>query len=387
MRFVVAWFCVLWLALGARAQDSSATCRICLTHGCTPCGKHGKDLGPEKQPFLVRCSVATECKVCAGALSVDCKHCRNEAVEAGITQRQQMARDWLLQRRKAIDALAAREPYGHIETTHFDLAFGLKGATIGKEKVDPHERMHVYAQRLEELRALFLQTLELPASDLPSRCLVVMSEEAKDHAILGPRLTGLGTANSVGLKLMGPEYVYSMWQDRRSLPDDEAVHRNIVHSLTHLLLSMMQPALFLGNKGHGWLDEGIAHWFEDKVVGKCTNFCFEEILLQSPASFKGGKWRQAVRKIVDDGKAVPFAELAQRNTDELNYIEHALAFAYVDHLLVVHGGAKFRDFLKLIKSGKPTREGLTAVYGCNPLTIDAAFLPWVKANYSPLPKH
>lgn len=351
-----------------------------------PCGKHGKELAKERSPFLLHCSVATECKVCSGALEADCKQCGNATAEAELAQRQQLARQWLQSRRQGIDALTAREPFLHLATTHFELSSALKAATVGKEKIDPHARLHLFGERLEALRTSFLQTLDLTDADLPDRCTVVLSDEAKDHAILGPRLTGLGTANSVGLKLMGPQYVYSMWQDRRSLPDDEAVHRNVVHSIAHLLLSQMQPALFLGNKQHGWVDEGVAHWFEDHLVGKCTNFCFEELLLQSPATFKGGKWRPAVRKMVDEGKVVAFATLCDQNTDQLDFVEHAFAFAHVDHLLAAHGGGKFRDFVRLLKRDQPTRDALAAVYGWNPLTIDAEFLPWVKATYEPPPR-
>jgi hypothetical protein len=373
------------LALGAVAQDGSPTCRSCLTHGQTTCGKHGRELAREQQPFVLHCSVATECRTCGGALQVDCKQCSNPAVENELTRRRDLAREWLQERRKAIDALTARVPFGHVKTTWFDLSSALAPATIGKEKLDGHARMHVHAQRLEELRTAFVRTLELSDQDVPKRCLVVMSEEAKDHNVLGPKLTGLGTASSVGLKLMVPDYVYSMWQDRRSLPDDEAVHRNLVHNVTHLLLSMMQPAAFLG-RGYGWLDEGIAHWFEDKLTGKCTNFCFEEVLLLQTASFKGGVWRPVVRKLVDEGKAPAFAALAERNTDQLDYVEHAFAFAHVDHLLAVHGGAKLRDLLRLVKAGKPTREALATVYACNPITLDEMFQAWVKANYTPLPR-
>lgn len=384
MRHVVGWFCVLSLALVARAQDPTTSCRICQNHGTVPCSKHGKGLAREQAPGLVHCSAVVECKACEGALATDCKQCANTTAEGELARRQQLARAWLQQRRTTVDALTAREPFAHLATTHFDLAFGMKPATVGKEKLDQHARLHVFGDRLEALRTLFLTTFALEAADLPDRMTVVMSEEAKDHAILGPRLTGIGTANSVGLKLMGPEYVYSMWNDKRSLPDDEAVHRNLVHNVTHLLLSQMKPAVFLGNRQHGWLDEGIAHWFEDKAVGKCTNFCFEEILLQTPASFRGGKWRPAVRKFVDEGKAVAFAALSTQNTDQLDYVEHTFAFAFVDYLLTSQGGAKFRDFLRLVKQEKPTREALQQVYGTTPLQIDASFQSWVKENYSPL---
>jgi hypothetical protein len=385
MRFPFPSAIALVLAGAAAAQQPAVVaCRACADTGKVVCGKHGRMLAQEQAPGTLHCSVATECKACAGALATDCAKCSNAAVEADLAQRQQLAREWLAKRREEIDAVTRREPYLHLATPHYELAFLLKPATIGKEKVDAHARMHLYGERLEALRTVFAQTLELTDADLPDRMTVAMSEEFKDHALLGPRLTGIGASNSVGLKWMGPQYVYSMWNDKRGLPDDEAVHRNIVHHVSHLLLSQMKPALFLGNKRHGWIDEGVAHWFEDKVVGKCTNFCFEEILMQSPATFKGGKWRQAVRQFVDEGKPVAFAALSDRNTDQLTYVEHTFAFAYVDFLLTDRGGAKFRDFLRLVKNDQATRDALQQVYGLSPLSIDAVFLPWVKEHYSPL---
>ncbi len=363
-------------------SQSPATCRKCLTAGALPCARHGRLLAREQEAAgCLHCSVAVECKACSGALRVDCPQCDGGAITTELERRQQLGRDWLAARKKTIDAVAAREPFLHFHSAHFELAFALKPATVGTEKLDTHARMHVFGERLEALRALFAKTLELSDADLPNGMLVVMSEDAADHGILGPRLTGLGTANSVGLKLMGPEYVYSMWNDKRSMPDDEAVHRNLVHNVTHLLLSQMQPAMFLGRR-HGWLDEGIAHWFEDAITGKCTNFCFEEILLQSPATFRGGRWRPVVRKAIDEGKAVAFATIAAKATDQLVYLEHAFAFAFVDFLLQAHGGGKLRDFLRLVKGGQEARDALPKVYGLTPLSFDGAFSAWIEKNYS-----
>ncbi len=385
MRSLLGPIVAASLAVAGHAQQAAAECRVCRGAGEAACGKHGKLLAAEHAAGTLHCSVAAECKACSGALAIDCRHCANPAAEGALARRQQLAREWLAERRTTIDAVTAREPYLHLATPHFELAFLLKPATVGREKLDQHARLHLYGERLEALRARFVAELELADADLPERMTVALSERFEDHRLLGPRLTGIGTANSIGLKWMGPSYVYSMWNDKRSLPDDEAVHRNVVHHVTHLLLSQMQPAVFLGNKGHGWLDEGIAHWFEDAVVGKCTNYCFEEVLLQSPASFRGGKWRQAVRQLVDEGKAPAFVALAERNTDQLTYVEHTFAFAYVDFLLSRHGGAKFRDLLRLVKKDQPTRDALQQVYGLSPLTIDAVFVSWVKEHYSPLP--
>jgi hypothetical protein len=385
MRSLLAACCALLCAWLLPAQEASPSCRLCFNRGTQTCSKHGKLLDVESGPVARMCSVVAECKACSGALAVDCRHCANTAAEAALADRQRLAREWLAARRKQVDAVTARETYLHLQTPHFDLASTLKPTTVGRDKIDPHARLHLYGERLEQLHAKFLATFELTDADVPDRMLVVLSEEGKDQQLIGPRLTGLGPAAAIGLKLMGPEYVYTVYHDRRSLPDDEALHRAVVHNVVHLLLSQMRTAMWFGNRGHGWLDEGVPHWFEETVVGKCTNFCFEEILLQAPASFKGGKWRPAVRRIVDEGKATPFAEFASKNSDQLSFVEHALCFAFVDFLLQSQGGAKFRDFLRLVKKETPTRDALQQAFGYTPLTIDEAFRQWVKEHYSLLP--
>jgi hypothetical protein len=387
-----SWSLVVACALSVAAWSASAlvaqapapgACRHCQDRGVVPCSKHGKAWALEQPDQDVAfCSAVVECKACLGTLHVDCKQCQPAGGADDLAHRQQLAQQWLQERRKTIDALTAREPHQHLRTSHYDLAFTLKPATVGTEKLDSHVRMHLYGKRLEALRSAFLTTLELPDGDLPERMLVCMSEDARDHAVLGPRLTGMGSPNSVSLKLMGPTYVFSMHPERKSLPDDEAVHRNLVHNVTHLLLTQMKPALYLGNRKHGWIDEGVAHWFEDKLVGKCTNYCYEEVALLAGEGFKGGKWRPAIRRLVDAGDVVTFGALVQKQTDELKFSEHAFAFAYVDFLLATAGGAKFRDLLRLVKSGTATRDALTQATGLNLLTIDGVFSTWVKANYS-----
>jgi len=380
----------LWIAAVAAQQDPVVTCRFCNNHGTTPCSKHGK-LFDREQPAhgTVFCSVVAECKHCSGGLALDCKTCKNAAAETELERRQKLAREWLGKRRADVDAITDNQPLWHLETPHCDLVFSIKPTMIGKERVETHPLMHLYGERIEALRTLFMKTLEIPDSDLPGRLRIFMFRDAQDHAIIAPRVTGIGTAQSTGTKLMGLECVYSMWQDLRSMPDDEALHRNIVHNTTHLLLSNALPSQFLGNRKHGWIDEGTAHWFEDKVTGKCLNYCFEEILMVPGSGWKGGRWRTPVRKLVDEGKCKPFAELSMLNTDQLDFQDHAVAFAYVDFLITAHGGAKFRDLVRLCKQSEPQpivpiRDALQAVYGWNPLTIDAPFQQWVKDNYSPV---
>jgi len=378
----LAWS-IAAIAVSAAVAQDAPTCPACKNTGSVPCGKHGKDLALEQAAGTVFCSVVAECKVCAGALALDCEKCSHATTEAELARRQQLVREWLAARRTSVDR-ALGHPVLHLETTHVDLACAVRAQAVGKEKLDTHALLHLYGTRIEALRTLFQETLHVGDRDMPGRLCVYMFRDAKDQGVIGPRETGLGSAAAIGLKQMGPRFVYSMWQEPRSVPDDEALHRNIVHHVTHLLTSQVLPVLFLGNKSAGWIDEGLAHWFEDKVTGRCLNYCFEEVLVVAGTDWKGGRWRTPVRNLVDAGKAPSFAKLASLNTDQLTFEDHALAFAYVDFLITAHGGEKFRDLLRHVKNLKPLRDGLQSIYGWNPLTIEEPFQKWVKLHYPPV---
>ncbi len=388
-RLLPAALTMLALATALAAQDGSG-CRSCDGHGVLDCKSHPKGM-LDKERAVQRCSVASECKACTGALQTDCRTCRNPAAEADVAHRRQLATDWLQARRKAVDEVTRNQPLMHLATAHFDLTFSVRPLTVGRDKLDSHQLMHLYGERLEALRALFLQTLEVTEQDQTGRLQVLMFRDLQDHTLMAPRVTGFGGGGSLGQKLMGPadkgESVYCMYHDVRAMADDEALHRNIVHNVTHLLLANLPPVVWLGNRRHGWIDEGLAHWFEDKVTGRCANFCYEEVLLQPGMGWKNGRWRAPVRRMVDAGKHRSFADLSQRNTDQLEFEDHALAFAYVDFLLTRHGGKAFTELARKVKGGAETRDALQAVYKLDPLTIEEVFRTWVKENYSPQDSH
>ncbi len=361
------------------------SCRRCQNTGAIDCGKHGKGAA-ELEADVLDCSVATACKVCSGALRRDCASCGNDRIERALAQRRQQAGTWLRDRRAVVEAVDPQHLLLHARSEHVDLAYGLKPLAVGRRKLDSHTGMHVYIRRIEELRARFVELLELQEADLPARLQVYMCPEQQMQTLLSPQVTGLGATGAVGTKLMGVEAVYCMWQEPRSVRADDDLHRNLVHNIAHLLVANMTPSQRFGNPGNGWVDEGLAHWFEDAVVGRCANYCFEEILVQPGQLYEGGYWRLAVRRLLDQGQLVSLASIAPKNTDQLTFPEHAQAFAYVDHLITVHGGAKFRDFVRRLKQKEPMRDSLTAVYGQNPLAFDETFREWVRQNYSPREK-
>lgn len=381
--FARALLSCLLAALAAMAPAQA--CPSCSGNGQFECKLHPKGL-LEKERAVKFCSDAAACKSCGGALQVDCRSCRNDTAEKAIAARQALVKEWLAKCKAQVEAFTKNPETHYLQTEHLDLCFSIKPLTIGKEKVETHPLMHLYAQRIETMRQNFLELFECKDNALSARLQIFMFRDQADHALIGPRVTSIGSSGSSGVKLMGKEAVYSMWMDPRYMTDDESVYRTLVHNLTHLLMSNLEPAIWIGNRKHGWVDEGLAHWFEDRITGKCTTFCFEEVLMMPGASFKGGRWRTPVRKLVDASRNKSFAELSILNTDQLSFEDHAVAFAYVDFLLSKYGGAKFRDLLRLLKQDKPTRDALQQVYSLTMLGIDAVFVEWVRATYPPVEK-
>jgi hypothetical protein len=376
-----AVLCLLSTSATLLAQEGTI-CRSCEGKGVLECKLHKGML--EKEQAVKFCSVACECKQCGGALQVDCRSCRNPEAEAALAQRQKLCAEWLAGRRKAVDEIT-KSQLMHLETAHFELTFSIRPMTVGRDKVDTHPLMHLYGERLEALRTLYLQTFGIPEAQEPGKLQVFMFRDMQDHSIIAPRVTGIGTTRSTSLKLMGPaekgESAFSMYHDLRAMPDDEALHRNIIHNVTHLLLANMPPVIWIGNRKSGWIDEGLANWFEDKLTGRCTNYCEEEVAIQPGTNYKGGRWRPPVRLLTESGKGKSFAELSVLNTDQLNFEDHALCFAYVDFLITSRGGTLFADLCKKVKGGAATRDALRDVYHLDPIGITDLFRAWVKETY------
>ena len=168
------------------AQDEPAPqshCVKCNGHGQSAC----KAFALETGPLVQWCSDVLACKACEGALHVDCKTCRNSAVEGALEQRQQLAREWLAERKRHVEGAPNIADFFYLSTPHFDLSFSIKATTVGKKKLDTHLLMHLYGERLEALRDDFAKTFELTGDELPDRCRVHMFRASNDQAVIGQK--------------------------------------------------------------------------------------------------------------------------------------------------------------------------------------------------------
>ncbi len=313
---------------------------------------------------------------------MDCKHCTAPGVEKALEKRRAVVAAWLEGRKKRVEKLIRHEVL-HGASKHFELVCDLKPMMVGKVRYSTHMLLHLYLERLEDLYREFVTTMQSPKGRRPNRAEVFLWRDGRDQALAALKFCGMGSKGA-GVKLMGSESVYTMRRIKNLIRNDEDLHRNVVHNVAHLLLAGTPMENWIGKLKGGWVDAGVGHYFEFKLDGKCTNYCYQETATNP--NFKGGKWLVPVRKMLFSRKRPSFAAVSMKNTDELTPKEHALSFSWVHFLLEgdlvpKDRGKKFMVLVESLKKKVPTREALRKAYGIGPLAFEEKWKEWVLATY------
>lgn len=378
-RFALLVLTPLLCAPSARAQEDPATpkpfvrCIPCKNEGRLPCAAHDK-AEMHHEDGVMFCSLVAACAPCGGTGWLDCADCENPRwVDLLATKRAQQP---------GLKTFVARyddemkRPLRKIVMPHVLLVWEIDELKIEKRTVRHHELMHIYAERLEKLFNDYTTVMHAGPREFKERCQVFVWANEADQMEGSARFTG--QTNKRGVKLLGANSSYSVLGSRQNFRDDTALHRNLVHNVTHLILSHQAPSQWLGNVKCGWVDEGLAHWFEERYWGVCDNYCYEE--QNTNVDFKGGRWKPVVRRMVAENDLAPMADVMQRNTDGLSLPMHALAFSYVDFLIATDA-AKFNELCKLLRKRLETRDALTKALGVNVLELELRWKAWVLATY------
>ncbi len=389
---MIPWVLALLSSLPLTAQDPVVStprvvCETCRSHGHSDCARHRGFL--EQEQAVSVCSEAAACKRCAGALVLDCKICTNPGDEALVRTRQDGIAAWLQGRRALLDPLTRSkgEDLLHAKFAHGELCLSLLPMKVGKRSFNQHRLLHLYVDRIEAIRSAFMADFELTEADFVPEgkgssplLRVYLLADKGDHRAITPKVTGIGSQGT-GVKLMGARLVYSLHFDPRVLNSDVALHRTLAHNLGHLLLSNIKPAVWLGNRGHGWVDEGVGYYMEYRVDKRCTNTCFEEVGTNIGETYKAGRWRVAVRKLAEEGKLRNFAQVYPLNSDQMDWQARAQSFAYVEYLRARFGGRAFINFVKRLMAGVPTRDAIKSFAGLSILNFDEGFITWLRQEY------
>ena len=336
-------------------------CRACVKSGCR--GSRDVDV----------CSEAKKCKTCAGARFEECGKCERP-LAADLPKRRTELATW----REALRPIDERlgHELRHCESPHFVLTFDIQRVdTPGAGGA--HAAMHVYLDRLESFFADFCQDLSCTDKDFLAKTHVMLWGKEVDQEKASVEYTR--QQSNTESKLMGAKPVVSIFYDKNHMHEEYELHQAVVHQVAHCLLSNVFDGVWPGNIRGGWIDEGSAHFYENKYFGEVRHYCYVES--DSIQYFKFGRWESAVRAAVDKNESLGFLGVTGINTVEMTPEQRMFAWSFCDYILRATPG-KFGALAKAIKAKQPVAQALSGTLGVSPFEFEAQWRQWVVASYS-----
>lgn len=267
---------------------------------------------------------------------------------------------------------------------HFQVVWECESRKVDRRRLDPHELMHVYLQRLEDVYADYASVLGAAESEFETPMTLLVWETVEDQVKAARELCAMSGAASYDgggvVQRLGLDPRTSLRWNEQEQREDADFHRLVVHHAAHMLLALQKPTGNLGALGSGWADEGLAHWFEQRRFETCTVFCG---LVVPPDQNPGlGQWRKHLRKLVVDEKEPQAGAVMLLDTAQLSLDQHVAAYAYVD-FLVAKDPALFGNVCRRLRTKLPARDALVEFFGLTLDAFQAQWRAWILAEYGP----
>ncbi|HED64970.1 MAG TPA: hypothetical protein ENJ09_05370 [Planctomycetes bacterium] len=275
-----------------------------------------------------------------------------------------------------VEELLPELPLRWIETEHFELGFALGPRKVELEEkktlraelerlskvlpsvkpktktLDPWLRVHLYAQRLEDLYARMLEILEVSQSDFPdgkSEWMIGtpyfgdgphLGEKGKYEVLILPDADDQVTFlhSQFGLQLRHTQKWNNMERDSMILVTNltEDNIRDGMQLRNHVTFNMVHQ-LVDGYKHYSYdtplyLKEGLAHFMEREINPRFNSFSFSEGGL--PEDMRKSDWDKAVARMIQKGRAPRLAELVSlRGFAEFDADDHLACWSMTVFLL------------------------------------------------------
>ena len=352
---------------------------------CKTTGRLENPIDPkiaEMEAKVLRCSwVVSKDKKGRGLPFVPCGRClapsKAAEVQAEFDPLAAEIDAWMEANDGISKTLRPRKPFLFLETTHFDLVFGLPKVKLGKRKtLDMHAAAHLYAERLESLYAWFQETLDYDDE---------LARVTKHQVFLLPDLRTLMTAameyaqtptDRAG-RAVGDPSVFVTWRDKAVFKSDASFHQHVSHHMIHQFLGVYFLKIWLVEKA-GWLEEGLANYAEMTHFERAGNSCNTE---DSEEDMADENWESPTRKLVERKRQIPFAELKNKRADQLGRNDHLQAWSIVDWMMRTKP-ENLPLLIRDLKQDVPLRTTFKKHYGHSIVGFDLVWQEWVKENYS-----
>ena len=247
-----------------------------------------------------------------------------------------------------------------------------------KSKLGPWLRLHIYAQRAEELYAEFaaLTGKDDPAKHLGNKekFLVLLFQKRSDLARYSDRFCGRKSEQSRRQFHFKTGH-YSIMVAAEG--DDGPRDAETVHAQFRFLVAQM----FLDAAGGapGWLSYGVAHHYERQIP--CNTINCGVRANESVDTATQYDWERKMKKRCQhEALCIPFLDLCTSN--DLGYYGHVQAWSRVGWLM--QDEQKFAEFVQMVlKKGSKSQQvaALAAVYELEPEQFDETWRKWALKAY------
>lgn len=329
-----------------------------------------------------------------------CSRCKTPSVqEAAQLEWDALATEknaWLAERQR-VEKLIDVDEIVYIETSHFVLTWNVPKVKADRKTLRMHDGAHLFARRLEEFYTDMRKITGIQHEDqMVKKHYLFCMDKGQEALAVGPPYAGLadsGTVKRAGGK--DQDSVVVAWRSKSEFPTDDDFHRHLVHSSVHQItaahrslkwfevgqMGLMPPWL---NDEYGWLDAGLAHWFERRIEGEGETYCFRE--QEAGQRWGSSDWRRNVWKAVSAENWPSFAHTISKPTQSLTARDHQFAWSWVDYLMW-RKASGFAEAIKLAKLETPTREILPKVFQVSMLGFEDEWAEWVRSQYAPANKN
>ncbi|MBL8732609.1 MAG: hypothetical protein JNN13_09605 [Planctomycetes bacterium] len=282
--------------------------------------------------------------------------------------------------------------------------------------LDPWLRVHLTAQRLENLYAQTMELFGVTDASFPPDPANVIKTPGAVYMGFGPYL-GMKDKFLVLVFEKGAVYQQYMkaylgrdtqhpqrWHFKESSmllftmateddlfpkKHDTALHCGLAFNVSQNLLDGFR---YYGYNLPVWIREGFGHWNWRRIDANWPSYDQDE---GSVADMKVvPRWEPYCRALVANGKFTAFAEAAKwRSFGDIKFDDHVAVWSRIDWL-IAQGPEQWRKFLFAVKGRTDdnwgpdqsdlvgaVRDALKDAYGLSVLDIDSKWAEWVKTNY------
>lgn len=376
--------------LGAASPgDDEPLCGTCKTTGRIK-HEHPPSVNEAEKDYI-HCSIYYESD--PDALGLDwmpCPKCTtsSKTIAAKREFDGEMAKrnDWLKQRRVLDKELGKSVKVCHLETPNYIMTFGIPQVKVGQVVYDLHKSAHLYAKRLEDLRAEFMALHQLTEDDMlkSAKPWIAMLDRLKDAQAVCSILTDRSFSGGQRVFLLGPNRAgVASWDDPEVCRTDEERYQVFVHLAAHFISHGLKDWHWWLFDKHGWMFEGIGFYWEFKKFGSPITTCYSE---QSGIKLSTQHIEAQIKKLVTADNVRPLVSLVDKSASTLDELDRKFAWSYVDYLIWYDAKA-FGKFLNLLlDNNQATRDCIKQTYGMTFPQVQERWLAFVRDQYATLPK-